>query len=150
MKVFRSPHNPIIEPKDVKPSRDDFEVIGVLNTGVTRFGDEIILLLRVAERPINKNPDIVLTAVYDVIGQQFVIKEFSKSEPGTDFSDPRLITRPAETYLTSISHLRLLYQLCRGLSRRSYNLPDINEGFQLLPASRRHLLSGKQGRRALS
>ena len=31
MSIFRSPHNPIIEPKDVKPSRKDFEVIGVFN-----------------------------------------------------------------------------------------------------------------------
>jgi predicted GH43/DUF377 family glycosyl hydrolase len=107
MEVFRSPDNPIIEPKDVKPSRDDFEVIGVFNAGVTRVEDEVILLLRVAERAISKNPDIVLAAVYDVLEERLVIKEFSKSEPETDFSDPRLIITPAQTYLTSISHLRL-------------------------------------------
>lgn len=109
MKVFRSPHNPIIEPKDVKPYRDDFEVIGVFNAGVTRFKDEVILLVRVAERPINKSPDgrAVLTAVYDVTEGKLVIKEFSKDNPGINFSDPRLIITPAQTYLTSISHLRL-------------------------------------------
>ena len=107
MSVFRSPDNPIIEPKDVKPSRDDFEVIGVFNAGVARFGDEIILLLRVAERPISKHQDVVLTAIYDVAVGDIAIKEFSKSDPANDFSDPRLIITPSGTYLTSISHLKL-------------------------------------------
>ena len=107
MKVSRSPHNPIIEPKDIKPSREDFEVIGVFNAGVTRFKDEVILLLRVAERPISTHPDITLAAVYDVTKGDIILKEFSRDDPENDFSDPRLILRPAETYLTSISHLRL-------------------------------------------
>jgi len=107
MKVFRSPENPIIRPEDVKPSREDFEVIGVFNAGVARLADEVLLLLRVAERPINKNPQVVLTAVYDVDKGQVVLKEFSKADPENDFSDPRLIVRPAETFLTSISHLRI-------------------------------------------
>ncbi len=107
MSVFRSSCNPIIEPKDVKPSRKDLEVIGVFNAGVARFQEEVILLLRVAERPISKHSDIVLTAVYDVAEGDVVIKEFSKGYPEIDFSDPRLVITPGETYLTSISHLRL-------------------------------------------
>jgi len=105
--LFRSPKNPIIEPKNVKPSRDDFEVIGVFNAGVARFGDEVILLLRVAERPISECPEVVLTAVYDVAAGDIAVKEFSKSDPTNDFSDPRLIITPSGTYLTSISHLKL-------------------------------------------
>jgi len=107
MKAVRSPHNPIIEPKDLTPSRDDFEIIGVLNAGVTRFKDTVILLVRVAERPINENSDVVLTAVYDVGEKDLAVKEFPKSDPDTDFSDPRLIVRSGQTYLTSISHLRI-------------------------------------------
>lgn len=107
MNAFRSPNNPIIKPKDIKPSKNDFEVIGVFNAGVTRFEDEVILLLRVAERPIEKNPDVVSTAVYDVKKGELVIIEFSKDDTNNDFSDPRLIITPSGTYLTSISHLRL-------------------------------------------
>ncbi len=107
MKVFRSPYNPIIGPKDVKPSRKDFEVIGVFNAGVARFRDEVILLLRVAERPISKRADVTLAAIYDVTKDDIVLKEFLKNDLENDFSDPRLIIKPAETYLTSISHLRL-------------------------------------------
>jgi len=105
VQVFRSPNNPIIEPKDLKPSRDDFEVIGVFNTAAARLGGEVVLLLRVAERPINKDSNTVLTAVFDVNKKQVIIKEFSRAD--NDFSDPRLIIRPTETYLTSISHLRV-------------------------------------------
>ncbi len=107
MKAFRCPENPVIAPRDVKPSREDFEIIGVLNAGVTSFGDEVILLARVAERPINKNPDTLLTAVYDVGKDRLRIEEFPRSDPDTDFSDPRLIVKGDQTYLTSISHLRV-------------------------------------------
>ncbi len=52
MNIFRAPENPIIMPTDVTPSRPDFEVIGVFNAGVARYNETVILLLRVAERPI--------------------------------------------------------------------------------------------------
>ena len=54
MAIVRASENPIIRPEDVEPSREDFEVIGVFNAGVARYGDEVILLLRVAERPMAK------------------------------------------------------------------------------------------------
>ena len=49
MNVTRCNKNPLIEPKDVKPSREDFKVDGVFNCGVTKYNDEIILLCRIAE-----------------------------------------------------------------------------------------------------
>jgi predicted GH43/DUF377 family glycosyl hydrolase len=104
---MRSEFNPIITPADVKPSREGFEVIGVFNAGVARFENEVILLLRVAERPTNPHSDVVLAAVYDVGAGGLVTKEFSKDDPKNDFSDPRLIIVPDGTYLTSISHLRV-------------------------------------------
>jgi predicted GH43/DUF377 family glycosyl hydrolase len=107
VEVYRSPDNPIIGPKDIKPSRGDFEVIGVFNAGAARFGDEIVLLLRVAERPISEHPHVVLAGVYDVAQGKIVTKEFARDDAENDFSDPRLIIRPTETYLTSISHLRV-------------------------------------------
>jgi predicted GH43/DUF377 family glycosyl hydrolase len=105
--VFRSPNNPIIRPEDVKPSRDDFEVVGAFNAGVARLGDEVILLLRVAERPISKDPKVTLSPIYDVRTGSIAIKKFARDDQKVDFSDPRLIVTPNETYLTSISHLRL-------------------------------------------
>ncbi len=107
MPVVRCANNPVIEPADIKPSSDGFEVVGVFNPGVARLKDETILLLRVAERPVSSNPDIVLAAVYDIAKGAIVFKEFSKNDPQNDFSDPRLIIQPTKTFLTSISHLRL-------------------------------------------
>jgi predicted GH43/DUF377 family glycosyl hydrolase len=105
--TWRSPKNPVIKPKDVNPSRDDFEVVGVFNAGVTLFENEILLLLRVAEKPVSKHPDVVSIGVYDDAQSKIITKNFSKDDEDNNFSDPRLIIRPAETYLTSISHLRV-------------------------------------------
>jgi len=106
MNVYRCPDNPIIQPKDVKCWQAGCEVIGTFNAGVTRMGDEIILLLRVAERPVSAHPEIEQTAVYDVGEDKIVIKEFSKNDPDIDFSDPRITFTPWGKFLTSLSHFR--------------------------------------------
>ena len=41
----------LLSPADLKPLRDDFEVVGVFNPGAIVVGGEVILLVRVAERP---------------------------------------------------------------------------------------------------
>lgn len=107
MAVFRAAENPIIAPRDVPPSLDGFEVVGVFNAGVARYRDEVVLLLRVAERPVQADPDVVLTAFLDRAQGRIVTAPFARSDPDNDFSDPRLIARANRTYLTSISHLRL-------------------------------------------
>lgn len=105
--VFRDPENPIIVPNDVTPSREGFEVVGVFNAGVARYGDEVVLLLRVAERPVNQDGSVALSPIYDVNRGTIVTTSFARDDPANDFSDPRLIVRTNKTYLTSISHLRL-------------------------------------------
>jgi predicted GH43/DUF377 family glycosyl hydrolase len=107
MAVIRSPENPIITPKMVKPLRDDFEVIGTFNAGVTRLDDRVLLLLRVAERPISPHPDIEMTAIYDPLSEKITTKEFSRDDPSIDFADPRMTITPEGRYLTSLSHLRI-------------------------------------------
>ena len=47
----RLPQNPLITARDVKPSLPTLEVVSVFNAAAARVGNEIILLLRVAERP---------------------------------------------------------------------------------------------------
>lgn len=107
MKVFRAPENPLIKPSDVKPSREDFKVNCVFNPGVIRFGDDVLLLLRVAESAVSNDPELVRVPYYDHIKGQMVIKDFSKNDTRCDFSDPRWIRTPDRTYLTTISHLRI-------------------------------------------
>src|SRR5437899_7526722 len=41
----------LLRPADLEASRDDFEVVGVFNPGAIVAGDEVVLLVRVAERP---------------------------------------------------------------------------------------------------
>ncbi|MBN2013325.1 glycoside hydrolase family 130 protein [candidate division KSB1 bacterium] len=107
MAIVRSPRNPIISPADVKPSRDDFQVVCVFNAGVMRFQDEVILALRVAEKPINSNPDVELVPVYDVTAGNVVVKQFDRNDPKIDVSDSRFVRTPTEQYLSSLSHIRL-------------------------------------------
>ena len=50
--IKRFAHNPIIGPQEVRPSAPDLEVMCAFNPGATERDGEILLLLRVAERPI--------------------------------------------------------------------------------------------------
>ncbi len=52
MPIVRFEENPLITIPDVKPSREDAFVFGVFNCAATQYGDETILLLRVAEKPL--------------------------------------------------------------------------------------------------
>jgi predicted GH43/DUF377 family glycosyl hydrolase len=47
----RLKENPILTAHDVKPSMPELEVVSVFNAATATVGDEVILLLRVAERP---------------------------------------------------------------------------------------------------
>src|SRR3989440_9991439 len=46
----------LLRPEDMPASRDDFEVVGVFNPGAVRVGNEVVLLVRVAERPRERRP----------------------------------------------------------------------------------------------
>lgn len=107
MSVLRYEKNPIIVPQDIPPYLKDYEVIGVFNAGVMRYGDEILLLLRVAERPVNPDPNVTLSPFYDVEKGQMDINRLQKGLPGYDFSDARGIGTPDGSLLTSISYLRI-------------------------------------------
>lgn len=110
MKVARFLENPIVTQADVKPSIDGWEVMSAFNAGVIEYGDEVLMLMRVAERPVSDNPNIALVPVmtFDCDGNgQLEVLEFDKRDPRYDFSDPRVIGSPDGIYLTSISHLRL-------------------------------------------
>lgn len=106
MNVSRSPLNPIIKPCDVKPSRPDFEVVCAFNAGVARVGNEVVLLVRVAERPINNDPGVYLTPLYDVDNRRVSVLKFQKKDPEIGFADSRVIKTSEGNYLTSLSHFR--------------------------------------------
>jgi predicted GH43/DUF377 family glycosyl hydrolase len=105
--IFRSEKNPIIKPEDVIPSRPDFKVACVFNCGVVRFNSETLLLMRIAEIPVNINPQKVLAPMLDEKTCGLVVKEFNRADFLIDFSDPRVIRTSGMFYLTSISHFRI-------------------------------------------
>ena len=106
--LTRNPHNPLLRPADVTPWQPDFEVIGAFNAGVTVYQNEILMLVRVAERPRTQIDGFVLCPYLDDSGQ-LVIEQIALDDPEYDTSDPRLVFRrdSSQLLLTSMSHLRL-------------------------------------------
>jgi predicted GH43/DUF377 family glycosyl hydrolase len=102
----RFEQNPLLTPKDIKPSRKDMVVECLLNPGVFRFNKKTWLLVRVAERPKQTEDSISVARYQD---GEIEILQFSKNDPHLDFSDPRVIRYKGNAYLTSLSHLRLMY-----------------------------------------
>lgn len=121
--ALRFKNNPIIKPDIVKPSLNNFKVVSTINAGATTFDNEIILLIRVAERPdyikLNKNynnhfnknkinlKNFVYTATFDIKDKKFKILKFDKNDPDLTLLDSRGIKYKDKTYLSSISHLRI-------------------------------------------
>ncbi|HID08551.1 MAG TPA: glycosidase [Armatimonadetes bacterium] len=101
--------NPLITPEDIQPSTEGMEIIGTFNPGAIRFGDETLLLIRVAERPIQDDPNYIAVPMLDVSADTPHIKvlRFHRNDPDLDASDPRCISYRGKPYLTSISHLRV-------------------------------------------
>ncbi len=97
----------LLRPEDLPPSRDDFEVVGAFNPGAVRAGDEVVLLVRVAERPRQQRPAFRGLPRWDPLGGLTVdwVPE-SELEP----IDPRVVRRKADglVRLTFISHLRVV------------------------------------------
>ncbi len=107
----RVAENPIITPEAVPPSEPGLEVVGAFNPGAVRFGDEILLLLRVAERPVQEDPERVGVPVLNLDHQRdskrVEVLTFPRHSPHVDLSDPRAVYVEGRPYLSSISHLRL-------------------------------------------
>jgi predicted GH43/DUF377 family glycosyl hydrolase len=105
--LYRSVKNPLIKPENIEPSNPRFKVIGAFNCGVIRFKGEVLLLVRIAEAPINNDSKKLLVSWLDVNKAEFIVKEFNKADSSIDTSDLRFISTPEGHYLTSISHLRI-------------------------------------------
>jgi predicted GH43/DUF377 family glycosyl hydrolase len=117
--VQRFENNPLITPADVKPSRDDFEVMCAFNAGATRYNGQTVLLVRVAERPRPRTGHVA-TAVLDPDSGRIEPLYVRRDDPDLDMSDPRVFAYKGVVYLTSISHLRL----ATGADGRHFSIGD--------------------------
>ena len=103
----RAPENPILTPAMVSPSQPGLRVVGVFNPAAIRHGNDVVLLLRVAEAPEKGPEGEVAAPVYDADTGEFEITRWAANTPGLDASDPRVIVHQGRSWLTSISHLRV-------------------------------------------
>jgi predicted GH43/DUF377 family glycosyl hydrolase len=103
----RAPENPILTPAMIRPSRRGLEVVGVFNPAATRHGNDVVLLLRVAEAPARKAKSTVVAPLFNATSGQLELKRWTTGTPGLDVSDPRVIVFEGKSWLTSISHLRV-------------------------------------------
>jgi predicted GH43/DUF377 family glycosyl hydrolase len=94
-------------PSDLKPLRDDFQVLGVFNPGAIKVDGEVVLLVRIAERPRERRAGFT------------ALPRWSPSEgleidwvadDDVEVVDPRVVRRRADglVRLTFISHLRVV------------------------------------------
>ncbi len=103
----RYKHNPILYPKDLKPSNENMIIECLLNPGAFEFNGKKGLLIRVAERTIQKE-GVLSVPVYDGYGK-IEILNFNLNDSKLDTSDARVINYDGIDYLTTISHLRLVF-----------------------------------------
>lgn len=104
--VNRFANNPILTTKDIKASQPGFVVECVLNPGVFTFEGKTWLLLRVAERPEQREGKISFPILHE--DGKMEILEFDKNDPDLDLTDSRMIGYKGKTYLSTLSHLRLV------------------------------------------
>lgn len=123
-KVYRYEENPLLKPSDIEPYHEGFEVIGTFNAGIARCEGEVLMLLRVAERPVSAVPGIVFAPVYDPEKKAVELVELRRDDPRYDFSDPRIVRDVTDdvgfAYLTSLSYIRI----ARSQDGRRFTVDD--------------------------
>jgi predicted GH43/DUF377 family glycosyl hydrolase len=102
----RFTENPLLLPKDIKPSRDGWQVISLLNPGVFIFENKTWLLVRVAESTLQKE-GVVFVPITNATGNTELV-EVPLNDPDLVATDARVVKYKGLDYLTTISHLRLI------------------------------------------
>jgi len=108
-RLTRFPENPLIAPEQVRPSLEGWEVVCTFNPGAVLWRDEVRLLVRVAERPRSERPEEVTAPVLDLSSDppRLTTLRVRRDDPELEEMDPRWFRYRGQTYLTTISHLRL-------------------------------------------
>lgn len=130
----RFENNPILSPKDIKPSRDDFFVTGVLNAGAFEFDGQYCWMVRIAEAFIQDNDQVLKTPQTDLEAgwPNMHCTEFRKDDEALDFSDSRIVwykDKRIKPWITNISHLRM----ARSDDGKHF---EIDESVQIVPADK--------------
>lgn len=102
----RFTENPLLSPGDIPSSQDGLEITCLLNPGTFVFQDKTWLIVRVAERPKQKDGFISFPILTET--GSITIMEIPKDDPELFERDARVIKYKGVDYLTTLSHLRLL------------------------------------------
>jgi predicted GH43/DUF377 family glycosyl hydrolase len=104
--IRRLSTNMMVRPEDVPPSRVDWEVIGTFNPGAVRFGPDVVLLIRVAERPREQRPG--WTALPRWSPDDGLVVDWARNDE-VEFMDPRVVRMRADgtVRLTFVSDIRV-------------------------------------------
>ncbi len=104
--AHRFPENPLLTPSDIPPSQPGLEVACLLNPGVFEWDGKTWLLMRVAERPPQRDGFVSTLVCDDAAPGGVSALEFSL-DAGVTYTDPRMFSHHEQAYLTTLSHLRL-------------------------------------------
>ena len=98
--------NPLLSPIDIPANREGLEITCLLNPGVFQYENKTWLVVRVAERP--KQKDGIIS--FPILTETGAIKiiEIPTEDPELIATDARVINYKGVDYLTTLSHLRLL------------------------------------------
>lgn len=101
----RFEENPLLSPGDIAPSSEGLKITCLLNPGVFQYENKTWLIVRVAERPEQKE-GVISFPILTETGTEII--EIAKDDPALIATDARVINYHGVDYLTTLSHLRLL------------------------------------------
>ncbi|MAE63594.1 MAG: glycosylase [Phycisphaeraceae bacterium] len=112
----------LVRPGDLEPSSPHLEVIGTFNPGAVRANDDVVLLVRVAERPAERPDGFVALPRYAPDGR-LVIDQVARDD--VEFIDARGVRmrHDGAIRLTFVSHLRVVRLTAGGRSVASADGP---------------------------
>jgi predicted GH43/DUF377 family glycosyl hydrolase len=102
----RVEENPLLGPEDLAPTAEGRSVMCTLNPAAVRFGDQILLLVRVGEQAPEEDGYVTYLR-YDPAAEKTVVGRLAKGDPDLDLTDPRGYYYKGKMLLTSLSHLRI-------------------------------------------
>jgi predicted GH43/DUF377 family glycosyl hydrolase len=120
----------LCRPDDLRPSRDDLEIVGTFNPGAIAFGEEVVILARVAERPRERREGYTALPRWRS-GAGLTVDWIANDE--IDFLDARVVRRKRDglVRLTFVSHLRVLHSGDgRSIDREDYVRFEPNREFE--------------------
>ncbi len=102
----RFSQNPLLSPSNLTPSTKGLEITCLLNPGVFQYQGKTWLVVRVAERPAQKE-NVISFPILTETGSVKII-EIPRDDPALKATDARVINYKGVDYLTTLSHLRLI------------------------------------------